>query len=194
MAVRCACKRTARLLLTRLTHLWCGCPTANRQPPTTRALVTSFPHRHREKKVDNECILSMQGNTTIMHANARGKEHKFTYDHSFWSYGLQDSHFVDQRHIFDRMGVPLLNKAFEGYNCCLFAYGQTGSGKSYSMMGLKDEAGRGIIPRFSQASPLAEAYFTILIPHAMFMAPNHHIPSESAHVCGRNKMWCSVAS
>ena len=49
------------------------------------------------------------------------------------------------------MGTPLLNKAFEGYNCCLFAYGQTGSGKSYSMMGLQNEEQRGIIPRFSQA-------------------------------------------
>lgn len=50
--------------------------------------------------------------------------------------------------------MPLIDKAFDGYNACLFAYGQTGSGKSYSILGIdSDELNRigpeaGIIPRF----------------------------------------------
>jgi hypothetical protein len=38
--------------------------------------------------------------------------------------------------LFDDLGGPLLDNAFQGYNNCIFAYGQTGSGKSYSMVQL----------------------------------------------------------
>ena len=33
--------------------------------------------------------------------------------------------------MYNSLAQPMLGKAFEGYNVCLFAYGQTGSGKSY---------------------------------------------------------------
>lgn len=46
--------------------------------------------------------------------------------------------------MFDTLGKPLLDNAWEGYHCCLFAYGQTGSGKSYSMIGYGTN--RGIVP------------------------------------------------
>ena len=39
--------------------------------------------------------------------------------------------FSGQEHVYNMLGQPMLSKAFEGYNTCLFAYGQTGSGKSY---------------------------------------------------------------
>jgi len=39
-----------------------------------------------------------------------------------------------QDNLFQDLGGPLLDNAFEGYNNCIFAYGQTGSGKSYSMV------------------------------------------------------------
>uniref|UniRef100_A0A1B0C2G2 Kinesin motor domain-containing protein n=1 Tax=Glossina palpalis gambiensis TaxID=67801 RepID=A0A1B0C2G2_9MUSC len=86
-----------------------------------------------------------------------GTYHTFTYDHVFESNNID---YIDtQKQVFETIACPLLDKAFEGYNACLFAYGQTGSGKSYSMMGsdpfsrdnfnqnaLSCEAG--IIPRF----------------------------------------------
>lgn len=56
---------------------------------------------------------------------------RFYYDHSFWSHNSLDKAFADQATVYNCIGVPLLDRCLEGYNCSLFAYGQTGSGKSY---------------------------------------------------------------
>ena len=69
----------------------------------------------------------------------------FKFDKSYWSFNKNDSHFAGQDNLFQDLGAPLLDNAFQGYNNCIFAYGQTGSGKSYSMMGYGEEAG--VIPR-----------------------------------------------
>jgi kinesin family protein 1 len=69
----------------------------------------------------------------------------FKFDKSYWSFNKNDSHFAGQDNLFQDLGSPLLDNAFQGYNNCIFAYGQTGSGKSYSMMGYGEEAG--VIPR-----------------------------------------------
>ena len=69
----------------------------------------------------------------------------FKFDKSYWSFNKSDSHFAGQDNLFQDLGSPLLDNAFQGYNNCIFAYGQTGSGKSYSMMGYGEEAG--VIPR-----------------------------------------------
>uniref|UniRef100_A0A915PBG2 Kinesin motor domain-containing protein n=1 Tax=Meloidogyne floridensis TaxID=298350 RepID=A0A915PBG2_9BILA len=50
-----------------------------------------------------------------------------------------------QQHLFEAIGIDVVNNAFCGFNTCVFAYGQTGSGKSYTMMGSKEEPG--LIPR-----------------------------------------------
>ena len=50
-----------------------------------------------------------------------------------------------QSEVFDRVGVPLIESAWEGFNVSLFAYGQTGSGKTHTMVGFGDD--RGVIPR-----------------------------------------------
>ncbi|XP_052123487.1 kinesin-like protein KIF14 isoform X3 [Frankliniella occidentalis] len=83
-----------------------------------------------------------------------GTTHRFSYDHCFASDPLSAS-YASQATIFNSMVQPLIDKAFQGYNACLFAYGQTGSGKSYSMMGHDTDCvngtmsyDAGIIPRF----------------------------------------------
>ena len=43
-----------------------------------------------------------------------------------------------------KLGLDVINNAFEGYHTCLFAYGQTGSGKSYSIVGYGPD--KGIVP------------------------------------------------
>ncbi|KFV88419.1 Kinesin-like KIF13A, partial [Struthio camelus australis] len=53
--------------------------------------------------------------------------------------------FVGQEVVFKCLGEGILEKAFQGYNACIFAYGQTGSGKSFSMMGNAEQLG--LIPR-----------------------------------------------
>lgn len=68
--------------------------------------------------------------------NSAGLSHTFTYDQVFWSCNPKHENYANQETVFQETGVPLIDRAFEGYNACLFAYGQTGSGKSYSMMGI----------------------------------------------------------
>jgi len=72
----------------------------------------------------------------------------FAFDKSYWSYDKKASNYAGQDSLFQDLGAPLLDNAFEGYNNCIFAYGQTGSGKSYSMMGYGEEAG--VIPMICQ--------------------------------------------
>jgi hypothetical protein len=43
--------------------------------------------------------------------------------------------FINQKTVFDLVGVDLLAKTWAGFNASIFAYGQTGSGKTYSIMG-----------------------------------------------------------
>lgn len=52
---------------------------------------------------------------------------------------------VDQKEVFDRVGLPLVKSLVEGRNGLLFAYGVTGSGKTYTMNG--DPRDGGIMPR-----------------------------------------------
>ncbi|RPB02397.1 kinesin-domain-containing protein [Choiromyces venosus 120613-1] len=72
----------------------------------------------------------------------------FNFDRSYWSFAKSDPNYAGQENLFDDLGRPLLDNAFEGYNNCIFAYGQTGSGKSYSMMGYGEEYG--VIPKICQ--------------------------------------------
>lgn len=68
--------------------------------------------------------------------SSAGVSYSFQYDHVFSSYDSDDADFANQETVFLGTTLPLIDKAFEGYNACLFAYGMTGSGKSYSMMGI----------------------------------------------------------
>lgn len=84
------------------------------------------------------------------------KQHKFTCDFVITDQTSPqlDPERVDkdelansqQLYVYDCIGKPLLNKAFDGYNVSVFAYGQTGSGKTYSMIGTANQPG--LIPRF----------------------------------------------
>jgi kinesin family member 1 len=100
----------------------------------------------------------MQGAQTVLHPPPDAEERlrkgakggldgqrTFAFDKSYWSFNRADSHFAGQDSLFNDLGAPLLDNAFQGYNNCIFAYGQTGSGKSYSMMGYGQETG--VIPR-----------------------------------------------
>ncbi|KAG8238486.1 hypothetical protein J437_LFUL004949 [Ladona fulva] len=104
-------------------------------------------------------VISMKENeVTVDMCNETGMSHVFTYDYCFWSAGSTENQGMphsSQEYVYNKLVHPLLDKAFEGYNACLFAYGQTGSGKSYSMMGSgmdqivdQPEVETGIIPRF----------------------------------------------
>jgi len=118
----------------------------------------TLPHAYiTELDRKAKCIVQMQGSQTILNpvttSDSKNKNSKavaeytkaFAFDRSYWSFNRNDSHYAGQDNLFEDLGKPLLDNAFQGYNNCIFAYGQTGSGKSYSMMGYGPE--EGVIPK-----------------------------------------------
>ena len=85
---------------------------------------------------ENETMLEQDGNNSLI----------FCYDYSFWSFNQLSDNYSSQEDVYRQLARPLLEKALEGFNTCLFAYGQTGSGKSYSITGNREQPG--IVPRF----------------------------------------------
>uniref|UniRef100_A0A8C3R1H0 Kinesin-like protein KIF14 n=1 Tax=Cyanoderma ruficeps TaxID=181631 RepID=A0A8C3R1H0_9PASS len=106
------------------------------------------PFTHREKTENSFPVISMSGSETIVQNPSTNQVYSFSYDFSFWSFDKDHPDFASQAMIYETLALPLLERAFEGYNACLFAYGQTGSGKSYTMMGFDED--RGIIPRLCE--------------------------------------------
>ncbi|NWR01424.1 KIF14 protein, partial [Paradoxornis webbianus] len=106
------------------------------------------PFTNREKTENSFPVISMSGSETIVQNPSTNQVYSFSYDFSFWSFDKGHPNFASQAVIYKTLALPLLERAFEGYNACLFAYGQTGSGKSYTMMGFDED--RGIIPRLCE--------------------------------------------
>lgn len=73
--------------------------------------------------------------TLVQHPDTK-QSYSFTYDFSFCSVDKSDPGFASQQTVYEKLAKPLLERAFEGFNTCLFAYGQTGSGKSYTYASL----------------------------------------------------------
>ncbi|KND89749.1 Kinesin-like protein [Tolypocladium ophioglossoides CBS 100239] len=121
-----------------------------------KVVVRVRPFNGREMDRGSRCIVNMKGNQTVItppegHGGKAAKDggaKTFAFDRSYWSFNKDDSSYAGQSNLFDDLGRPLLDNAFQGYNNCIFAYGQTGSGKSYSMMGYGKEVG--IIPNICQ--------------------------------------------
>lgn len=97
---------------------------------------------------DNQTILTPPPDTTGGKGVKDHGQKVFAFDKSYWSFDKSAPNYAGQEHLFQDLGKPLLDNAFQGYNNCIFAYGQTGSGKSYSMMGYGKDAG--IIPNICQ--------------------------------------------
>ncbi|KAM3432766.1 hypothetical protein NHJ13734_006740 [Beauveria thailandica] len=121
-----------------------------------KVVVRVRPFNSREIDRGSKCIVEMKDNQTVIstpdgHGGKSAKAEapkSFAFDRSYWSFDKNDSNYAAQSNLFDDLGKPLLDNAFQGYNNCIFAYGQTGSGKSYSMMGYGKEIG--IIPNICQ--------------------------------------------
>ncbi|KAI9201884.1 uncharacterized protein BJ171DRAFT_601452 [Polychytrium aggregatum] len=113
------------------------------------------PFNTREIERQAKLSVSMDGATTILKREG-DEEKKFTFDYSYWSHdgfdekedGLcvpkSQSHYADQKRVFEDLGRAIVQNAWDGFNTSLLAYGQTGSGKSYSMFGYG--ANKGLIP------------------------------------------------
>ncbi|KAM5300671.1 kinesin-like protein KIF14 isoform 2-T2 [Glossophaga mutica] len=106
------------------------------------------PFSKRERDEDAAQVVFVNGEeVAVRHPDMR-HVYSFVYDVSFWSFDEGHPRHAGQAAVYSTLAAPLLARALEGYNACLFAYGQTGSGKSYTMMGFGEEPG--IIPRFCE--------------------------------------------
>ncbi|XP_043079875.1 kinesin-like protein KIF14 [Puntigrus tetrazona] len=106
------------------------------------------PFTSREKNEKTRQVIFMNSQETVVQHPDTKQNYTFTFDFSFCSINESDASFASQQTVYEKLARPLLERAFEGFNTCLFAYGQTGSGKSYTMMGFGEEAG--VIPRFCE--------------------------------------------
>uniref|UniRef100_UPI0037E9B30F kinesin-like protein KIF14 n=1 Tax=Semicossyphus pulcher TaxID=241346 RepID=UPI0037E9B30F len=106
------------------------------------------PFNAREMAEKALQVIFMNGQETVVQHPDSKQSYSFTYDFSLCSVDESEPAFASQQTVYETLAKPLLLRAFEGFNTCLFAYGQTGSGKSYTMMGFGEE--EGVIPRFCQ--------------------------------------------
>eukprot|EP00435_Cladocopium_sp_Y103_P060391 s740_g22.t1 len=108
---------------------------------TVKVAVRVRPLSDKEiREGGTECVEVTENSVTLVQENQQ--PHVFAFDHVF---GVDST----QPQVFDMLGMPLLDKAFEGYNATIFAYGQTGSGKTHTMMADRKSDDRGLIPRIS---------------------------------------------
>lgn len=126
---------------------------ANMSDTKVKVAVRVRPMNRRELELNTKCVVEMEGNQTVLHpppSNTKQGERKppkvFAFDYCFWSMDESNTtKYAGQEVVFKCLGEGILEKAFQGYNACIFAYGQTGSGKSFSMMGHAEQLG--LIPR-----------------------------------------------
>eukprot|EP00055_Hartaetosiga_balthica_P016969 m.110340 g.110340 ORF g.110340 m.110340 type:complete len:1457 (+) comp9219_c0_seq15:71-4441(+) len=124
-----------------------------------RVAVRVRPFNASEKKKCNN-IISMVGNEATISSDKHPQGKSFYFDDCLWSHETNDDHYVGQSRVFERIGLPLVHHALEGYNCCILAYGQTSSGKTHSLMGdlaatakeddCMGDRSPGVLPRFIQ--------------------------------------------
>ena len=88
-----------------------------------------FYYYYREERLGAKQVVRVQ-DTDLKITSKDSNTHRFQYDHCFWSFDDVQAPFADQRRVYYEIARPLLDKAFEGYNTCLFAYGQVG-GKDF---------------------------------------------------------------
>lgn len=83
--------------------------------------VRMRPFNKRERGLKDTCCIEIPTSTKMIvkGASDKGADRDFNFDCAFgWD--------ATQVQVYKRTGRPLLIKALNGYNACLFAYGQTG--------------------------------------------------------------------
>ncbi|KAF0981975.1 hypothetical protein FDP41_011836 [Naegleria fowleri] len=102
---------------------------------SVKVAVRVRPFKDYEIQGNAKCVVQMNGPQTILIEPKTGKENKFTFDYSYWSFNKSDANYADNQVLWNDLGEAMLANCWQGYNTSMFAYGQTGSGKSYSMVG-----------------------------------------------------------
>ena len=84
-------------------------------------------YHYREERLGAKQVVRVHNSDLTITSLKDSNTHRFQYDHCFWSFDDVQASFADQRTVYNEIARPLLDKAFEGYNTCLFAYGQVRS-------------------------------------------------------------------
>ena len=88
-----------------------------------RVAVRCRPFNSREKSMNEvSCIRLTEDQVVLTNPAMSGEEHSFAFDLVF-------DQNTPQPLVWEKIGVPILEQAFSGYNGTIFAYGQTGSGR-----------------------------------------------------------------
>ncbi|XP_070180294.1 kinesin-like protein KIF28 [Littorina saxatilis] len=119
-----------------------------------RATVRVRPFSSREMQITTQNVIAMSDNTVTITDPETNDSRQMVFDSCFWSHDgfvVNDagemvpdgpgSRYSGQEVIFKDIGVPALEKAWDGYNACVIAYGSTGSGKSLTMLGSSNSPG-----------------------------------------------------
>ena len=102
------------------------------------------PFNQREE--GENCIIDMKqlkNYGTVFITDPEDSETKeFKYNHTFWSHDDKNGKSIfTNSELHSKIGIELLENAYQGFNSTVFAYGQTGSGKSYSIEGIPSDEG-----------------------------------------------------
>ena len=89
------------------------------------------PFNDREKtRAAKQCLHVDPGvpnSITLQNPANLGAKKVFTFDHVFDSFTEDASRVATQRTVWEAVGKPLLDAAWDGYNSTVFAYGQVSS-------------------------------------------------------------------
>lgn len=116
----------------------------NIEDTNIKVVVRVRPFSNKEKgNSENNCVQITRDQINLLNPHNPQELHEFGFDVIF----DQNS---EQVQVWELLGVPILSKAFSGFNATIFAYGQTGSGKTWTMQG-GEGIQQGIIPRMNNS-------------------------------------------
>ena len=113
--------------------------------------VRMRPLNTREKELGDDIVVKIAGKDPGGVEMLRSNDMEET-DYRSFKFDFSYDKDCRQEDVYNDVGQPLLDKAFDGFNGTIFAYGQTGSGKTWSMSGdTTSEEHKGIIPRICES-------------------------------------------
>lgn len=119
---------------------------SNRQDEieNVRVVIRVRPLSKKEQIKGNQNIVVVDRTENVITLTkpdtVNGKSKSFKFDYIF----PEDCTQMD---LYRLIALPIVEKAFQGYNGTIFAYGQTGTGKTYTMSGVSTQNDfKGIIP------------------------------------------------
>lgn len=102
---------------------------------SVRVIVRVRPLVSMESKSAASNVVVVEPNNTITMVEDPTGLSKSTIARRSFAYDRVLGSEVGQEETYDAVGLPILQRALQGYNGCIFAYGQTGSGKTFTMGG-----------------------------------------------------------